>query len=117
LFGNILNETLSKYNDSEVIGSLSYNDLSTAVRQYYSQLKYLTEKSDYIIVLYENYPTLACSTPCSYELTTWQTLFYLSLTIFVLALVTVLLYSIFLRKQYISLKARAKNVKYSKVDQ
>lgn len=116
LFGNIINETLAKYNNSDILGTLKFEDLNQTVRYVYEQLKYLTIRRNEILVKYDSYPVLQCPTPCSYELVTWQTLFYLALTIFILALITVLLYSIFLRKQYIQLKARSKNLKYAKVE-
>ena len=116
LFERVFNETLANYNKPEILGSLSFEDLAQTSQYIFDQLKYLTIKRNEVIVKYESYPSLTCPTPCSYELVTWQTLFYLALTIFILALITVMLYSVFLRKQYISLKTRAKNIKYAKVE-
>jgi hypothetical protein len=116
LFEKVFNNILINYNNPEILGSLSFADLNQTAQYVFGQLKYLTGKQKPMLVKYESYPTLSCPTPCSYELLTWQTLFYLALTIFVLALATVLLYSVFLRKQYIQLKARSKTLKYAKVD-
>jgi hypothetical protein len=112
----VFTETLAKYNNPDILGSMSFDDLNKTAQFIYNELKYLTVKHKPPLIKYESYPTLSCPTPCSYELMTWQTLFYLALTIFVLALATVLLYSVFLRKQYIQLKARSKTLKYAKVD-
>ncbi len=62
---------------------------------------------------YASYPSLACPIQCTNEIVTWQAMFYFSLAIFILCAITITLYSIFLRKQYQSLKSRLKALKYS----
>ena len=64
---------------------------------------------------YASIPSLQCPVLCSYDLSAWKTLFFISMSIFILALITISLYTIFLRKQYLSLKTRLKKIKYTKV--
>lgn len=115
LFERILNETLREYeSNADSTGNLDYKTLEALVRGFYSNI------SDYsngnIEVEYEKYPSLKCPTPCTYDLITWQTLFGLSVAIFVLAFITITIYSVYLHKQYSMLRSRlGKSVKYTKV--
>ena len=111
LFKNVFQRNLEAYNNSEILGSLSFEDLTKTANYVYEQLeKFTLNKTEEEQVQYENYPSLKCPIPCTYELLTWQTLFGLSVAIFVLCMITISLYSIFLRKQYVSLKSRLKNI-------
>ena len=110
-------KNLNLYNNSEVLGSLNFDDLNETANYIFEQFETFTMKrEEEELIPYDSYPSLKCPTPCSYELITWQTLFGLSVAIFVLSLITISLYSIFLRKQYAALKSRMKNIKYSKVN-
>ncbi|CAF0705604.1 unnamed protein product [Brachionus calyciflorus] len=117
LFERIFQETLQNYNDSSILGNVEYDLLNRTATQLYERLRQWTVKREKNnSVPYESYPILKCPVPCNYELLTWQTLFYVSLAIFVLALFSVLFYSVFLRKQYVSLRNRFKNSKFSKAN-
>ena len=113
LLGDIFNSTLNSYNDPNILGVLGYDDLQEVTKYTF------TEFSPYMNLTradfnYEVIPSLKCPTTCAYDLLSWQTLFYTSLAVFVLALIAVGLYSIFLYKQYQSLKRRLKATKNSK---
>lgn len=115
LFEKVFMNTLSKYNDPEILGRLDFDTLNKTALYLYERLKIWTQKREPSNAIpYESYPSLKCPVPCTYEYVTWQTLFYISLIIFVLALFTVSFYSIFLRRQYVSLRNRLKNSKFSK---
>lgn len=121
LFETVFNETLKEYDNTDLLGDLSFGDLSITsnlifetLRNYSLQRDLALSASKYSIP-YASIPSLQCPTLCSYDILTWQTLFYISLSIFILALITISLYTIFLRKQYLSLKNRLKKIKYTKV--
>ncbi len=104
---------LNSYNDSSILGQLQFGSLNqTAMFIYEKFKKYAEPLSSDEEVPYETYPSLKCPIPCTYELVTWQTLFGISLCIFLLSAITISLYSVFLRKQYNTLRTRIKNVKY-----
>ena len=113
LFDQIFNSTLERYNDPAYLGALSYAQLfKLANFTLASFAPYReTEKMEFE---YSSIPSLKCPVTCTYELLTWQTLFYTSIAIFVLALVAIALYSIFLTKQYKSMKKRLKSIRVSK---
>ncbi|RNA11134.1 hypothetical protein BpHYR1_009948 [Brachionus plicatilis] len=118
LFERVFMNTLNQYNDPAILGKLSFETLNKTALYLYERLKVWTKKREPSNAIpFESYPSLKCPTPCIYDLVTWQSLFYISLVIFVLALFTVLFYSIFLRRQYVSLRNRFKNSKFSKVNQ
>jgi len=108
LFERIFHETLLSYDNSAVLGTLKFEQLNESATYIYDQLKRYTLKQDKEIP-YKSYPSLKCPTPCSYELVTWQTLFGISLTVFILSVITISLYTVFLRTQYMSLKNRLKS--------
>ena len=114
MFGNVSMDILKKYNNSKVLGNINFDEINSVVQAIHKSLEPYHTNAKGVEIPYP-YPSLKCPTMCSYELFTWQTLFYVSIAIFVLALITVLLYAIFLRKQYRSLKDRLKNVRYTKV--
>lgn len=117
LFERVFRKNLDSYNNQNILGTLKFDDLNKTANYIFNQLKSFTVKREKNQeVPYASYPSLKCPVPCTYELVTWQTLFGVSCAIFVLCLITISLYSIFLRKQYISLKNRLKNIKYSKVN-
>jgi hypothetical protein len=115
LFERVLNETLKEYElNMNLTGNLDYLTIDTIVRDFYLNI------SDYsngnMDIDYDKYPSLKCPTPCTYDLITWQTLFGLSVAIFLLAFITITIYSVYLHKQYSILRDRlGKNVKYTKV--
>lgn len=111
LFETILVKNINSYNDSNILGQLKFESLNATIIDIYNKLKRYTVKTEEEVP-YQQYPSLKCPTPCTYELVTWQTLFGISLSIFLLSLITISLYSIFLRKQYNSLRDRIKNIKY-----
>lgn len=111
LFQSILNE----YNKNEILGSIDFSELNATTQNIFENLKqYSGRKLTTDDIPYGSYPTLVCPNQCTNEVVTWQALFYLSLAIFILSAITITLYSIFLRKQYDSLKSRLKVLKYSK---
>ena len=112
LFESVLMSSLASYNSSKLLGNTRFEALNRTIGEIYGKLKYLTHKQEKEIP-YKSYPSLKCPIPCSYELVTWQTLFGISVGIFFLSLVTISLYSIFLRRQYISLTNRIKSIKYT----
>lgn len=112
LFEKVFMTTLSKYNNTALLGNVNYEQLNKlSVYMLNSMKPYWSKKTKDNVLANEYYPSLTCSTPCNYEKQSWQTLFYLSLTIFILALTTVILYSVSLRSQYRSLKTRLENFK------
>lgn len=112
LFETVLNDTIGAYKTTDYLGSFDPNEFSSLVYNFYSNFK--SEVSD-SQVKYGEYPILTCPTLCTYDLITWQTLFGISLAIFILALITISIYSIYLYKQYKALKDRLKSIKYTKV--
>jgi hypothetical protein len=116
LFKNVFIRNLELYNSTALLGSIPFEDLNKTASFVFAKFEQFTlQRSEADQVPYESYPSLKCPVPCTYELLTWKTLFGLSAAICVLCLITISLYSIFLRKQYIALKSRLKNIKYSKV--
>ena len=117
LFKNVFKRNLDLYNNPNLLGSLPYENLSETANFIFAQFeKFTLNQTEEMQIPYDSYPSLKCPTPCTYELMTWKTLFGLSVVIFVLCIITISLYSIFLRKQYGALKNRMKNIKYSKVN-
>ncbi len=91
------------------------SETANFVRSQFDAFKEFKENENELIP-YESYPTLKCPTPCNYELETWKTLFGLSVGIFALTLITIILYSVFLVKQYSAMKNRKKNIKIFKAN-
>jgi len=116
LFDNVFEENLSLYKD--IVYPLEYNDFEEIAEYVSSQFATFREfkEDEEELIPYEAYPSLKCPTPCNYELDTWTTLFGLAVGIFALTLITIALYSLFLKKQYSALKSRKKNIKISKVN-
>lgn len=113
LLGDIFNSTLKSYNDPNILGVLDYSDLQNVTEFTYTAFEpYMSLSRDDFN--YEVIPSLKCPVTCAYDLLSWQTLFYTALAVFILALIAVGLYSIFLYKQYQSLKRRLKATKNSK---
>lgn len=108
LYDRVFHRLLARYNDPNVLGNVRFDELNHTASFIYQALRPYSIRRDEkgASVKYEFYPVLKCSVPCNYELSTWQALFYLSIIIFALALVTVILYSISLRSQYESFKQR-----------
>lgn len=114
LFKDVFDAVLKQYNSTSVLGGLDYDQLNTTASFIFEQLeKYSVKQSSGQLIEYGSYPSLQCPNYCSHEVGTWQAMFYLSLTIFILSAITISLYSIFLRKQYDSLKGRLKVLKYT----
>lgn len=114
LFENVFNSILNQYNDEKLLGGIEFSQLNSTTRSIYEQLrKYTVKKSSKLMVPYGSYPSLTCPHLCDQELVTWQMMFYLTLAVFILSSITISLYSIFLRKQYSSLKKRLNLMNYN----
>ncbi len=116
MFREIFTSNLNNYNDPKVLGNLDFETLNKTAQYVYERFKEFTLKKEKIeeLIPYASYPSLQCPTPCTYELLTWQSLFGVSLAIFVLCLITVSFYALFLKKHYDTLKRRLKTIKQSK---
>ena len=114
LFGKVFTDVLNMYQNASILGGIDFKDLNTTTFKIFDRLaKYAGKQSSKDLINYGSYPSLQCPTLCNHEIITWQAMFYLSLVIFILSAITISLYSIFLRKQYDSLKERLKVLKYS----
>lgn len=111
LYDRVFTRLLAQYNNPAILGNVKFDEFNQTATFIYRALRpYSVKRDKSSAVKYEYYPSLKCSVPCIYELHTWQTLFYLSVVIFALALITVILYSISLRSQYQSFKHRLGNL-------
>ncbi len=114
LFENVFNTILKQYDDEKYLGGIEFSDLNSTTKSIFEQLrKYTVKKSSQLMVPYGSYPSLTCPNLCDQELVTWQMMFYLTLAVFILSSITISLYSIFLRKQYSSLKKRLNLLNYA----
>jgi hypothetical protein len=110
LFKNVFYDILTDYNESNLIGVINYSKFYNLAENINSKIIYLTNQT----IAYDQYPSLSCPVQCTYDLAMWKTLFGLSFSIFVLALVTIGIYSVYLHKQYKLIRNRLKKLNLNK---
>jgi hypothetical protein len=110
LFKKTFYDILASYNQSNFMGQIDYAKFNILAENILSKVDQYTNQT----IEYEKYPSLACPVECTYDIATWKTIFGLSFSIFLLALVTTGIYSVYLHKQYKLIRNRLKKLNLNK---